>query len=173
MNPNLQTPPELDWRFLKRTLIASIVAAVMVGWGLWLTAGWEVGARYTLSAVWAAFFLSMSGAIFYCFMVANRKGPGMLAVAAKFGSLILIYLAMQVWWPLEQGPGQRPELLALVAGLSTPFIVLVLRVISRIAFVVQNGSAGSATPRAKKSAESRGEHQFAAHSPTEGVESHS
>lgn len=120
--------PALDWPFLQRTAVSTVVAASLVALGIAVYVSVEVGARYLMFALWALVFFATTGLIFRNLMFNQNRARGLAAVAVKVLALVGIYAALWAW-PI-QGEQARAHMIAMVAGVTTPLVVLILRVLA-------------------------------------------
>lgn len=126
--PQDQTPPAapaLNWAFLERTVRSTVVAASLVALCVAVYVAMDVGARYLFFALWALAFFCTTGLIFKNLLFNKSRIKGLAAVAAKLGLLVAVYAVLWVW-PI-QGEHTRAHMIAMVAGVTTPLVVLVLR----------------------------------------------
>lgn len=119
-------PPALNWAFLERTVLSTVVSAALVGLMIAVYFSMEVGARYVFFALWSVSFFATTGLIFKYLLFSRSRLRGMLAVAAKLGLLVLVY-AVLFGWPIPGSAHERAHMIAMVAGVTTPLVVLVLR----------------------------------------------
>ena len=113
-------------RFLKRTFKATLISIVLVV----LISSTKMGGKWALDygavALWALVFFTLTPLIVKFMLLDERKGLGLLLILAKlgwvcsFGALLL--------GAGEDGPFWALSGSAAVAGVSTPLVVLVLRV---------------------------------------------
>lgn len=118
-------PPALNWAFLERTVRATAVTAVLVALCLSVYLQMEVGARYLFFALWSLAFFASTGLIFKNLLFHQNRLMGLGAVALKLGLLVAVYAALWAW-PI-QGDSARAQMMSMVAGVTTPLVVLILR----------------------------------------------
>lgn len=117
----------LDAPFLRRTVLASLIALVLVALNAWIyfDRGWAL--RYLFTGVWALLFLGLTPLILKTMMFDRRLPRALGLIAAKM-ALIGLMIAACIWWsggkasPVGFGS-------SLAAGVSTPLVVVVLRAI--------------------------------------------
>ncbi len=134
--PNFQKaampfPAALSWKFLARTGVVTVSSAILIGGFAAGYLGLEWGARYAFTACWATAFFAATAMIFRHLMFTEQKSKGMLFAGIKVGLLVLMWWVNFFMWPVPQdgSPAQRMQTLAIFAGVTTPFIVLVFRVL--------------------------------------------
>lgn len=111
--------------FVVRTL-AGIVATLVVIWGIGSMAVGSVwGTCYLATGIWSTCFLGMTPAIIKVLVLDRRIGLGMGLVVAKL-ALILLAVLVALNWPKDLGEPMQVAT-AIVAGVGTPLLVLVLR----------------------------------------------
>lgn len=127
----IQSPlpaPALNWAFLERTVRSTVVAATLVALSVAVYVAMDVGARYLFFALWSLAFFSTTGLIFKNLLFNRSRIKGFAAVIAKLALLVAVY-AVLFAWPIQEH-NARPHMIAMVAGVTTPLIVLVLRAMS-------------------------------------------
>lgn len=126
-------------RFLKRTFFATLVTIAMVVFVSATYMGGEWALGYGAIALWSLVFFSMTPLILKFMLVEQRKGLGLLLIMAKLSWIFLLGGALLVTG--EDGPYWEFPGSAAIAGVSTPLVVLMLRV------------AGAASERKRKRVE--------------------
>jgi hypothetical protein len=119
--------PALGWAFLERTAISIVVTASLVALTAAVYVSIEVGARYLFFALWALTFFSTTALIFRHLLFSQSRIKGFLAIAVKIGALVAVYVALWAW-PVVPGQQEKAHMIAIVAGVTTPLFVFLLRV---------------------------------------------
>lgn len=123
------TAPALNWAFLERTVRSTVVTASLVALSVSVYHSIPVGARYLFFALWALSFFTATGMIFKYMLFNTSRIKGLSVVVAKLGLLVLVY-AVLFGWPIPGSEHERAHMIAMVAGVTTPLVVLVLRALS-------------------------------------------
>lgn len=117
-------PRGLDWTFLRGTAVATVVALLLITlFSSVFSIPW--GARYFAFSIWSLVFFSLTALILKSLMFDQKRARGMLFVGLKVLWLMALLL-MSFAWPIE-GADIRSHGIAMVAGITTPFAVVVLR----------------------------------------------
>jgi hypothetical protein len=113
-------------RFIRRTLWATLITLGLValyaavygslGWGMW----------YLLAGLWAVVLFALTPLILKAALFDHRPGRALGLVAAKLGWMTLILAGL---WIDHPGLTQGSFAGALIAGVSTPLAVVLLRAI--------------------------------------------
>lgn len=119
----------LDWGFLVRTARSTAIASVIIALPLSVYGSLALGARYLFFALWALAFFALSALIFRSMMFNRDRLRGLAFIGAKI-AVAGLALYVLVSWPVNIVT-ERAHGLALVAGLTTPLAVVVLRVLGR------------------------------------------
>jgi hypothetical protein len=119
--------PALGWAFLERTALSIVVTALLVALSAAVYVSIEVGARYLFFALWALTFFSTTALIFRHLLFNQSRVKGFLAVAVKMGALVAVYIVLWAW-PVLPGEQEKAHMIAIVAGVTTPLLVFLLRV---------------------------------------------
>ncbi len=120
--------PGLTWDFLRRTVVSTVVASSLVALLVAYYGAVDLGARYLLFSGWALAFFATTGLIFRNLLFNPNRLMGLAAVFAKLGLLAGIYYVLWAW-PIPGKGIADPHSVAMLAGLTTPLAVLVLRVL--------------------------------------------
>ena len=122
----------LDWGFLVRTARATLVTGAIISLFVSVYYSPLVGGRYLVFATWSIFFFAMTALIIKYIMFEGKPATGMLYVVLKILSLAAMVAVNMVYWPMADAAGaiDRPAFMAMIAGIATPFGVLVLRAFS-------------------------------------------
>lgn len=122
--------PPLDWGFLRRTVVATVVTTLLVGLfsTVYVSPGW--GGRYLFFSLWATVFFSLSGLIFRYLLFETRRSLGFMLLGLKLVCLVLLFVIPPIW--PTSGPMFGAQVAAIFMGISTPLFVLVLRVLGSI-----------------------------------------
>lgn len=123
-----QPLPALNFAFLKRTAIATLITALLVGLfaAVYYSPAWA--GRYLIFALWSLTFFILTAFIFKAMAFSRDRILGFSLILAKLALLVGIFFIMMAW-PIPEGEAHRPQALAMFLGISTPLFVLVLRVI--------------------------------------------
>ena len=121
--------PALDWDFLRRTAIATVVASVLVALfsAVYFSPLWA--GRYVVCSLWAIMFFSLSALIFKYLLFEPNKPLGIVLIVLKIAALAGLYVAFTAW-PIQDAT-RNLEVSGIITGITMPFIVLILRVIGR------------------------------------------
>ena len=125
--------------FLRRTALSSLVATLLVA--LTVAVYWSPlwAGRYLFSGIWALIFyslkakrddksiISLTPLILKAYLFDGRRWRGLILMGLKLLWMALLF-AVCSYWPLAEGQ-QALDGSALVAGVTTPLIVVVLRVL--------------------------------------------
>lgn len=133
----------LDWGFLRRTALATLVTSFLVALFGALNHSPVWGGRYLVFALWSIAFFACSAMIFKNLLFEKNRVGGMLWIAAKLFCLVALMVIPQVW-PMD-GPEFRAHAFAMFAGVTTPMAVLVLRVLGRL-MEARGKNDGNLTP---------------------------
>ena len=117
----------LDWAFLRRTALATLITSGIVALfaSVYFSMAW--GARYLVFALWSMAFFSFTALIIKYFVVRANRVMGLLFMAGKLACLGLM-VGLLMAWPINESE-VRSQGVAMVLGIGTPFMVLVLRVL--------------------------------------------
>lgn len=126
-HPTAPPAPALNWAFLERTVRSTVITAALVALSVAVYVAMAVGARYLFFALWSLAFFSTTGLIFKNLLFNRSRLKGLAAVFAKLGLLVAVYAVLWAW-PI-QGDLARAHMIAMIAGITTPMAVLVLRAI--------------------------------------------
>jgi hypothetical protein len=119
--------PALGWAFLQRTALSIVVTASLVALAVAVYVSINVGARYLFFALWALTFFSTTALIFRHLLFNRNPIRGFLAIAVKMAALVAVYVVL--WsWPVVPGEQEKAHMIAIVAGVTTPLLVFLLRV---------------------------------------------
>lgn len=121
------TAAALDWAFLRRTALATVITSVTVALFTAVYYSMTWGARYLIFALWSMTFFSFTALIIKYFVVRASRIMGLLFMVGKLACLGLMVGLLMVWPPNESE--LRSQGLAMILGIGTPFIVLILRVL--------------------------------------------
>lgn len=149
LNPAKQSA--LDWGFLKRTALASVVTTLLVALfsAYYYSPAW--GGRYLVFAVWALVFFSLTGVIFQQLAFSTRRAVGFIYIMAKLAWMAVMFVILMVWPPnTEKG---QAEVVAMLLGVSTPLIVLVLRALGFLMEASRKGTLSFPSPALRRPAE--------------------
>lgn len=115
----------LSSRFLKRTVAATFVTLALVAMtaAVYWSPAWA--GYYLVTGFWTVVFLGLTSLIIKAFLFDRRTLRGLAYVAGKI-ALLALALAVLIYW----SPNQSNQILfgtALVAGVTTPLLVILLR----------------------------------------------
>lgn len=123
-------PAALDGAFLKRTVVATLIAALVVALGLAVYHSPQAAGRYLIFAWWSVGFFTLTGLILRQMVIARNRKAALGFIVLKLLSLAAIFGVM-IFWPIGEAT-RRAEGLAMFLGIATPFFVLILRVLGRM-----------------------------------------
>ncbi|MCH8332565.1 hypothetical protein IIC65_01415 [Candidatus Sumerlaeota bacterium] len=117
-------PRGLDWTFLRRTAAATVATLLLVALiGSIYSIAW--GARYLAFSIWSLVFFSLTALILKSMMFDQNRVRGMLFVGLKV-LWVMALISIPFVWPIE-GADVRSHGIAMVAGITTPLGLVVLR----------------------------------------------
>jgi hypothetical protein len=129
--PNPRPDLALDWGFLRRTFLATVITTLIVALfaTVYLDPAW--GGRYLLFGLWSIAFFSLTGLMFKYLLFSPYRVLGLAFAGLKVALLIFPVLILWKMWPLPRidGSVDRAQAVAMFVGITTPFVVLLLRVI--------------------------------------------
>ncbi len=135
-----------DRRWIRRTIIATLLALGLVGLNLAVYAGPATGAIYVGMGLWALVFFALSPLIFKVWLFDGRHWAGIGLLALKLGWMGLLALALaQIDWE-RLGLGAS---LAMAGGIITPLAVVVLRALGSLKHQPRRPSIGTANQQGK------------------------
>jgi hypothetical protein len=120
--------PGLSWGFLRRTAISTLISSSLIALLVAYYGAMDLGARYLLFSIWALAFFATTALIFRNLLFRENRLMGLAAVVAKLGLLGVIYYVLWAW-PIPGKGIADAHGIAMLAGLTTPMVVLVLRVL--------------------------------------------
>lgn len=112
---------------MRRTGFAVLITAGLVALFSGVYYDMEWAGRYLFFALWALGFHALFPLIFKA-MMDRKRGLGMILIGLKVCMLAMILVVIEAW-PFPEGPARRPQVLAMLIGVSTPLLVLMLRVL--------------------------------------------
>lgn len=120
-----QPLPALGGAFLRKTGIAILITTCLAALfsAVYYDPAWA--GRYLFFGVWALAFHALFPLIFKAMMNRNRA-LGFALIMLKVMMLASVLVVVQLW-PFPEGEARRPQVLAMLFGVSTPLVVLVLR----------------------------------------------
>ena len=137
--PNLQAaskarPPfvALQSGFLRRTVAATLITTLLVATvaALKFDAGW--GWRYLLTSVWVLVFFGLTAFILKALLFERKIVLGFVLLFVKFAWLLALMVLLGSWSKLPVSTMGLAT--AVVAGVSTPLVVVTLRVLGSFKF---------------------------------------
>lgn len=118
-------PKGLDWTFLRRTAAATVVISLLIALfsSVYYSMAW--GGRYLAFSIWSLVFFSLTALILKSLMLDQNRVRGMVFVGLKV-LWVMALISIPFVWPIE-GADVRSHGIAMVAGITTPLGVVVLR----------------------------------------------
>ncbi len=118
-------PLGIEWAFLRRTGIATVATVLLIALfsAVYYDLAWA--ARYVFFGLWSITFFASSAMIFKYMLFERRRALGFASIALKLATLVVAALVLLFWRVPEQLV--RAHSLAMLFGILTPFIVLILR----------------------------------------------
>lgn len=142
----------LDWPFLRRTVVATVVCSLIIavcasGYGQIEWAG-----RYLIFALWPMGLYAITGLVLRC-MIEGKQARGFALMAAKIAGLAALY-AIYTAWPVPKDAGRSDMLQAsaMFFGVATPFAVFFLRFFGLMMETQRKQTAQAASGRAAEEA---------------------
>lgn len=121
----IRPPAGLGWAFLKKTAIMTLITVFLIGLFSTVYADPAWGARYTVFGLWAIVYFALTAFLLKSMVVDRNRKRGFALLAGKLAFLASMYLILTAW-PIDTEAGNA-EQFALLAGVLTPFAVLILR----------------------------------------------